>query len=303
MMRIIIRMATKANDSPKPRRLPPWLKRPAPSGQSYDHVVKLLKELELNTVCDGAACPNRGECYSHGTATFLIMGGQCTRNCQFCRVEHGSPTPLAADEPQRLAQAVTKLGLQHVVITSVTRDDLADGGAQHFAATITAVRRAEPETTIEVLTPDFKGQTDCLDVVHAAGPDVFNHNLETCRRLTAEIRSGADYDRSLGLLKYLASRQPAGVVKSGFMLGLGESDDEITDMLNDLHNAGVTMLTIGQYLRPSKANRPVQRFYTPDEFDAIREQAQQIGFGHVAAGPFVRSSYHAEVNLQQRSQS
>lgn len=295
-------MSENADDNQTPRRLPPWLKRPAPSGKGYDRVVKLLKELELNTVCDGAGCPNRGECYSHGTATFLIMGSHCTRNCQFCRVEHGSPPPLAADEPQRLARAVTELGLQHVVITSVTRDDLADGGAGHFAATITAVRQAEPATTIEVLTPDFNGQPNCLDVVHAAGPDVFNHNIETCRRLTAEIRSGADYDRSLGVLKHLASRQPQAVVKSGFMLGLGERDDEITEMLNDLHTAGVTMVTIGQYLRPSKANRPVQRFYTPHEFDAVRDQAQQIGFGHVAASPFVRSSYKADVNLQQRSQ-
>lgn len=282
------------------RRLATWLKRPAPSGVGYERVAGLLQRLDLRTVCDGAGCPNRGECYSQGTATFMIMGDVCTRDCGFCRVAHGEPGEPAADEPERLAAAVRELGLRHVVITSVTRDDLADGGARHFAAVIGAVRRLAAEVTIEVLTPDFKGETGSLDAVAAAGPDVFNHNIETCRRLTGEIRSGADYERSLGVLRYMARREGDWVVKSGFMVGLGETDDEIGEMLADLRAAGVSMVTVGQYLRPSKDNREVQRFYTPDEFAAIGRRGETRGFAHVAAGPFVRSSYHAEISLRER---
>ena len=298
-------MTEKANHGASPgaagRKLPPWLKRPAPSGADYDRVVKLLRQLELNTVCDGAGCPNRGECYSQGTATFMIMGDVCTRNCRFCRVSHGEPGPLGPDEPARLAQAVKELGLRHVVITSVTRDDLADGGAEHFAAVIAAVRKAAADVTIEILTPDFLGEATSLDVICAAHPDVFNHNIETSRRLTGEIRSGADYQRSLQVLQYVGEHDGAGLTKSGFMLGLGETQDEIAEMLTDLRGAGVSMVTIGQYLRPSKDNRTVARFYTPEEFGVIAQQGQEMGFAHVACGPFVRSSYHADINLQQRN--
>jgi len=280
-------------------RLPKWLKRPLPKGEKFERVMRLLGELRLETVCNRAACPNRGECYSQGTATFMIMGSICTRNCEFCAVAHGVAEPVSADEPQRVAQAVHALGLKHVVITSVTRDDLPDGGAAHFAHTIHAVRETNEQTTIEVLTPDFQGDQQCLDTVCAARPDVFNHNLETTRRLTGEIRSGADYDRSLAVLDYVGRRQNRPIVKSGFMLGLGEHEPEILEMLQDLRAAGVEMVTIGQYLQPGKANRPVTEFYPPEQFDRIRQMAEAMGFSHVAAGPFVRSSYHADINLQQ----
>ena len=229
----------------------------------------------------------------------MIMGEVCSRNCGFCAVEHGQLEPLADDEPKRLAEAVARLELKHVVITSVTRDDLADGGAEHFAKTITAVRKAKPETTIEVLTPDFKGNTQSLDVVCAAEPDVFNHNVETTRQLTPQIRSGADYDRSLGILRYVANIQGHHIVKSGFMVGLGEDDKQIAQTLKDMRAAGVQMITIGQYLRPGEKNRPVEKFYSPEEFELIRKLAEKTGFEHVAAGPFVRSSYHAELSIRQ----
>jgi len=281
------------------QRLPGWLKRPVPKGEKYQRVVEILNSLRLNTVCSGAGCPNLGECYSQGTATFMIMGDTCTRSCRFCAVNHGGVEPLEDDEPQRLAEAVKKLGLKYVVITSVTRDDLADGGAEHFARTIQTVRKFTPEVTIEVLTPDFKGSNDCLDVVYQARPDVFNHNLETVRRITPQIRSGADYDCSLGVLRYMAEKDNPPTVKSGLMVGLGETREEINEALGDMRGAGVQMVTIGQYLRPSKENYPVQKFYTPEEFDEIRRQAEQMGFVHVAAGPFVRSSYHAEKHAHE----
>ncbi|MCF7957504.1 MAG: lipoyl synthase [Phycisphaerae bacterium] len=289
---------TESKNKPTSRRLPEWLKRPMPSGEKFGHVMNILKEKNLATVCSSAHCPNQGECYSCGTATFMIMGDVCTRNCQFCAVTHGEVAPLSPDEPTRLAEAVQSLGLKHIVITSVTRDDLPDGGADHFAATIQAVRNLTPNVTIEVLTPDFKGQTDCLDIVCAARPDVFNHNVETSRRLTPEIRSGANYELSLGVLKYMADHQDGPIVKSGFMLGLGETDEEITEMLRDLHDAGVKMITIGQYLRPGPTNRSVHEYYRPEKFEAIKKRAEGIGFSHVAAGPFVRSSYHAELSLR-----
>ena len=281
------------------RRLPEWLKRPLPRGEQFEHVMEVLKQFRLETVCGSAACPNRGECFSLGTATFMIMGDSCTRNCRFCAVRHEVPAALEADEPERLARATEALGLKHVVITSVTRDDLDDGGAGHFARVIEAVRRVCPATTIEVLTPDFQGEPACLDVVCGAGPDVFNHNVETTGRLTPEIRSGADYERSLGVLRYVAAKADRPVVKSGFMLGLGEQRGEIVETLEALREAGVEMLTIGQYLRPSKENRPVSRFYRPEEFDEYREMAEGLGFAQVAAGPFVRSSYQAELSLKQ----
>jgi len=285
------------------RRLPAWLKRPLPKGERFQQVMEILQRLQLATVCSNAGCPNQGECYSQGTATFMIMGNSCTRNCQFCRVSHGPAQPLSEDEPQRLAQAVQELKLQHVVITSVTRDDLPDGGAEHFARTIAAVRTINPQVTIEVLTPDFIANAQSLEMIYQAGPDVFNHNIETCRRLTGEIRSGADYDRSLKVLRYMAEKEKHPIVKSGFMLGLGEQQEEITEMLQDLRGAGVEMVTIGQYLQPSRGNRSVEKYYHPEEFDRIKTAARQLGFRHVAAGPFVRSSYHAQVNLQQSNET
>ncbi len=281
------------------RRLPSWLKRPVGCGRTYQQVREVLADLELTTVCGSAGCPNQGECFSQGTATFMILGKVCTRDCQFCLVEHGATLPVSADEPARVAEAAARLGLRYVVATSVTRDDLADGGAGHFAETIRAIRQRLPNAMIEVLTPDFKGDTDCLDTVCEARPDVFNHNLETTRRLTPEIRSGADYERSLGVLRYVVEKDNGPIVKSGFMLGLGESEEEINELLGDLCEAGVQMVTIGQYLRPSKRNRDVQKFYRPEEFEAIQENAEALGFEHVAAGPFVRSSYQAGKSVDE----
>jgi len=296
-------MPENTDNNSSTRRLPEWLKRPLPKGERFTNVINVLRDLQLTTVCSSASCPNQGECYSAGTATFMIMGDRCTRNCQFCGISHGEVLPLNKDEPHRLAQAVQRLKLKYVVITSVTRDDLSDGGAEHFARTIKAVRQTTPDVTIEVLTPDFGGNHNHLAIVCDAAPDVFNHNIETTRRLTPEIRSGADYDRSLGLLRFVASRQNHPKVKSGFMLGLGESDSEITETLQDLRAAGVEMITIGQYLRPHKQKRQVQKFYRPEEFEQIKERAQAMGFSHVAAGPFVRSSYHAESSLHEASQN
>jgi len=286
-------MSEGNDDNPVRRRLPAWLKRPVGGGNAYQQVKDVLADLHLATVCSSAGCPNQGECFSQGMATFMILGEVCTRDCQFCRVAHGVASAVSADEPARVAEAVARMQLRHVVITSVTRDDLSDGGAEHFARTIQAIRQRQPKVTIEVLTPDFQGDTHCLDTVCEARPDVFNHNLETTRRLTPEIRSGADYERSLGVLRYVANKANGPIVKSGFMVGLGETDQEITELLFDLQEAGVRMVTIGQYLRPSKMNREVQKFYRPEEFDAIKAKAQAMGFEHVAAGPFVRSSYHA----------
>jgi len=286
-------MSDRTNDNTERGRLPGWLKRPVGSGSTYQQVREVLADLQLATVCGSAGCPNQGECFSQGTATFMILGEVCTRDCQFCRVAHGAVSAVSGDEPERVAEASARLGLRHVVVTSVTRDDLEDGGAEHFAGTIRAIRKRLENATIEVLTPDFKGDTDCLDTVCAARPDVFNHNLETTRRLTPEIRSAADYERSLGVLRYVADKKHGPIVKSGFMVGLGETEEEINELLRDLREAGVQMVTIGQYLRPSKRNRDVQKFYRPEEFEAIKAKAQALGFEHVAAGPFVRSSYQA----------
>lgn len=295
-------MLERANSTSK-RRLPPWLKRPVGSGQDFQHVLRVLESHCLETVCHSAACPNQGECYSHGTATFMIMGDRCTRNCRFCAVNHDKPDPLNPDEPMHLAQAVEELGLKHVVVTSVTRDDLADGGAGHFAEVIRRLRALPSGPTVEVLTPDFFGRHADIDTVLAAGPHVFNHNVETTRRLTPAIRSGADYDRSLAVLRYAADQQAGCLVKSGFMLGLGEAWDDIATLLSDLYQAGVAMLTIGQYLQPSSEHEPVQRFYHPNEFAELEAQARALGFADVAAGPFVRSSYHAELGLQRARSS
>jgi len=298
-------------------RLASWLKRPLPRGGEYQQTKEIVRAFKLVTVCESARCPNLGECWSAGTATFMILGDQCTRRCTFCAVETGKGQAVEEDEPMRVAMAVKEMGLRHVVITSVARDDLKDDGAGHFARVIGAVREMNREMVIEVLTPDFKGQRWCLDMIRDARPDVFNHNVETVRRLTPEVRGRAKYDQSLGVLKYMSRgsrggqvtrgvephptlvndmsrKQTGAVVKSGFMVGLGEGREEILELLGDLRESGVEMLTIGQYLCPSRDHRPVTRYYHPDEFGEIKEEAEEIGFEHVASGPYVRSSYHAE---------
>ena len=256
-------------------------------------VEGLLDELRLNTVCRSAKCPNRGECFASGTATFLIMGEACTRGCRFCAVDTASPEPLDPGEPARVGEAARRMGLSHVVVTTVTRDDLPDGGAAHFVAVIEAVRDAAPSAHVEVLTSDFGGQMDAVDTVAAARPDVFNHNVETVPRLYAEVRPGADYRRSLDVLARVHVTQPDLPTKSGLMVGLGETRQEVVDVLRDLRAHGVDIVTIGQYLRPSARHLPVTEFVEPSAFKWYAEQAREIGFPGVAASPFVRSSYHA----------
>jgi lipoic acid synthetase len=275
---------------PKAQRLPKWLRRPISTDEKYPDVSGLLESLQLNTVCASAKCPNRHECWNRGTATIMILGNTCTRNCRFCNVNTGKPEAVDPGEPARVAEAVRQLELQHVVITSVTRDDLPDGGAQAFADTIRAVRGAVPEAAVEVLTPDF---VEHLDIVLDAGPDVFNHNLETVARLQETVRPQASYEQSLATLRKAAGR--GGVqVKSGLMLGLGETDDEVFQTLEDLFAAGVRLLTLGQYLAPTREHHPVERFISPEYFDELASQAKQMGFAGVAAGPLVRSSYRAD---------
>ncbi|MBI5230867.1 MAG: lipoyl synthase [Coriobacteriales bacterium] len=275
------------------KRMPVWLRRPlARPGQGAE-VTGVLDELRLNTVCQSAKCPNRGECFSEGTATFLIMGDACTRGCRFCAVESRQPAPLDADEPARVAEAARRFGLRHVVVTSVTRDDLDDGGAAHFVAVIRALREAVPAVAVEVLTSDFGGRMECVDVVADAAPDVFNHNLETVPRLYGSVRPGADYRRSLSVLARAKDARPAAPTKSGLMLGLGETADEVRDVMADLRAHGVTMLTLGQYLRPSARHLPVAEFVEPGVFTELARDAYKLGFEAVAAAPFVRSSYHA----------
>ncbi len=283
------------------RRLPAWLRRPIARTGTFAEVDGLLGELNLNTVCQSAKCPNRGECFSSGTATFLIMGGVCTRNCRFCAVESRPPAPLDPDEPRRVAEAAKRLGLRHVVITTVTRDDVADGGAAHFVATIEAVRAALPDAAVEVLTSDFAGNEDAIDLVAAARPDVFNHNLETVPRLYAEVRPEAIYERSLRVLQRVRETQPDLPTKSGLMLGLGETPDEVRDVMRDLRAHGVELLTLGQYLRPSKEHLPVVEFVEPEVFAQLARDAYKLGFSAVASAPFVRSSYHAGELAEQSS--
>jgi len=261
----------------------------------------LLSGLRLHTVCQEAHCPNLGECFAEGTATFLILGDTCTRNCRFCAVQHGQPRPVDGQEPEHVAEAAARLGLQHVVITSVTRDDLPDGGAGHFAATVRAVRQRLPSAHVEVLIPDLRSSRQALGTVLAAAPDVLNHNLETVPRLYARVRPGADYERSLQLLAWAKADAPQSLTKSGLMLGLGEHTAEVLQVLHDLRQAGCDLLTLGQYLRPSEAHLPISRYVTPEEFGWYRQKAQEMGFRGVASGPLVRSSHHArELWLQAR---
>lgn len=278
---------------PTRHRLPVWLKRTLPRGNENFFTHTLLRDLGLETVCENARCPNRPECYSRRTATFMILGNVCTRPCGFCSVPRGEALDLEADEPERVAEAAERLGLKHVVITSVTRDDLPDGGAEHFYQCVLAVRR-RTGAAVEVLTPDFLGDTAAIDRVIESRPEVYNHNLETVPRLYKKVRGKADYRRSLDLLERVKRKAPYMVTKSGLMLGIGESIAELFDVLADLRSVGCDVLTLGQYLAPTLKHIPVSRFVPPAEFDAIAATARALGFQQVVAGPFVRSSYHAD---------
>ena len=282
-----------------PLRKPAWLKVKAPGGTNYVGVKHLMRELGLNTVCEEAHCPNIGECWEHKTATFMILGDVCTRNCSYCAVAHGTPAPYDAEEPVRLAEAVTKMGLEHVVITSVDRDDLPNGGAEAFAECVTEIRQRDPETSVELLIPDFKGSDAALQLVVDARPDILNHNLETVARLYRIARPGGRYDRALRLLRRAKEMDPEMITKSGIMCGLGEDWDELLVAMRDLREQDVDILTLGQYLRPSGGHLPVARFYTPDEFSQLREFGRELGYRHVEAGPLVRSSYHAWEQVQR----
>jgi lipoic acid synthetase len=276
------------------QRKPAWLKAPFPGGPQYLRLKGLLRASGLHTVCEEARCPNIGECFQNGTATFLILGDVCTRACTFCAVTSGHPTGLDAAEPLKVARAASRLGLRHAVVTSVTRDDLPDGGASIFAATIRAVRRLSPGTSVEVLIPDFRGSHDALAAVMAARPDVLNHNIETVPRLYRGVRPKAVYGRSLELLARAREMDAEVTTKSGLMVGLGEDHEELLAAMADLVGAGCQVLTIGQYLQPTPRHRPVARYYHPDEFAELAREGRRLGFRHVEAGPLVRSSYHAE---------
>jgi lipoyl synthase len=284
----------KMNPQPDTRvRKPDWLRKKLPTGPRYEKIRQLLSQSHLHTVCQEARCPNMFECFQSGTATFLILGDRCTRDCRFCAVVHGRPSPPDADEPARVADAAASLGLEYVVVTSVTRDDLPDGGASAFRETIHALRKRMPHVRVEVLIPDFQGSTEALEEVLSAGPNVLNHNIETVPRLYPSVRPGAAYRRSLDVLSNARHLAPGIAVKSGMMLGLGESEKEVEATLHDLAAAGCRLLTLGQYLQPGPQHTPVERFIPPREFHSWKERALKIGFKGVASGPFVRSSYHA----------
>ena len=278
----------------QPIQKPRWLKKRLPTGPTYEKVKNLISRDRLHTVCQEARCPNIWECFSQRTATFLIMGSLCTRDCRFCSVAHGPTGPLDPAEPERVAAAAKQMNLKYIVITSVTRDDLPDGGALHFAQTIAAIRRQLPSARIEILIPDFQGDAGALQIVLKARPDVLNHNIETVRRLYSVVRPQARYERSLQLLSRVHAADPKMPTKSGLMLGLGESSAEIRSTLKDLAAIGCRILTLGQYLQPSKTHLPVMRFVPPEEFEQWRQMAIKMGFSEVASGPFVRSSYHAK---------
>jgi lipoyl synthase len=281
-----------------PARKPGWLKVKAPGGPNYVHLKSLMRELGLHTVCEEARCPNIGECWEHKAATFMILGDVCTRNCTYCAVSHGTPTAFDPLEPVRLAEAVERMGLAHVVITSVDRDDLPNGGAEAFAGCITEIKRRLPETSVEVLIPDFKGSEQALRIVMDAKPDILNHNLETAERLYRLARPGGRYDRALALLANARRMDAGGLTKSGIILGMGEEWDEILVCMRDLRRSDVNILTLGQYLRPSDGHIPLDRYVTPDEFRRFYEIGMELGFRHVESGPLVRSSYHAWEQVQ-----
>ncbi|HVW85668.1 MAG TPA: lipoyl synthase [Bryobacteraceae bacterium] len=280
--------------APKGPARPNWLRAPAPVGQNYRELKGLITDLKLHTVCESAACPNVGECWNRRTATFMILGNVCTRRCGFCAVQKGGPLPVDYDEPRRVAEAVAIMGLDYAVVTSVNRDDRKDGGAELFARTIGAIRERVPGCKVEVLVPDFQGSHAAMKIVMDAGPDVLNHNTETVPRLYRQVRLGARYERSLDMLAYAKELSPATPVKSGLMLGLGELQDEVLQVMRDLRAHKVDILTLGQYLRPSQKHLPIVRYIPPAEFDDYRIAGKEMGYAHVEAGPLVRSSYHAD---------
>ncbi len=285
---------------PQPvQRKPDWIRMKMPDSQRYQEIKKILRDNQLHTVCEEASCPNIGECFSGGTATFMILGDICTRRCPFCDVAHGRPLPPDAQEPENLARTIAQMRLNYVVITSVDRDDLKDGGAQHFVDCIRAVRAQSPDIKIEILVPDFRGRLDvAMAILDGAPPDIMNHNLETVPRLYKQARPGSDYQNSLTLLKTFSQMYPNIPTKSGLMLGLGETDDEILAVMQDLRDHQVSMLTLGQYLQPSVHHLPVMRYVEPAIFEQLKEQALAMGFNNAASGPMVRSSYHADVQAQ-----
>ena len=284
------------NDDVEILRKPKWIRAKVPAGKEVERIKSVLRERKLASVCEEASCPNLGECFTNGTATFMIMGEICTRRCPFCDVGHGKPLPLDADEPRNLADAIAHMQLRYVVITSVDRDDLRDGGANHFADCIREIKAQTPNVQIEILTPDFRGRMNvALDILEETPPDVFNHNMETVQRLYREARPGANYAWSLKLLNEYKQRKGDSVLtKSGLMVGLGETNDEILELMRDLRAHNVDMLTIGQYLSPSRDHLAVKRYVTPEEFDMFATEGYKMGFKHVASGPLVRSSYHAD---------
>ena len=289
------RIPIKVVPTDQPLRKPDWIRIRLTANPEVDRIKGILRQRKLASVCEEASCPNLSECFSHGTATFMIMGEICTRRCPFCDVAHGKPNPLDPDEPRQLAEAVAEMQLKYVVVTSVDRDDLKDSGAGHFAACIEAVRKANPTTTLEVLVPDFRGRMDiALSILADTPPDVFNHNLETVPRLYKKARPGADYEWSLDLLARYKSVQPDVQTKSGLMLGLGETFEEVVEVMKDCRRHNVDMLTLGQYLQPSRDHLPVDRYVHPDEFETLAEEARALGFKRVASGPLVRSSYQAD---------
>jgi lipoyl synthase len=278
---------------------PEWLRVRFPTGQNYRDLKEIMRGLSLHTVCEEAGCPNIGECWEHRTATFMVLGRVCTRACRFCMVTTGVPGVLDQDEPERVAEAVEQMGLRHAVVTSVARDDLPDGGATIFAETIQAIRRRRPDCSVEVLIPDFEGSEDSLRIVMDARPDILNHNLETVRRLQRRVRARAFYERSLEVLARAKAIQPDGLTKSGLMLGVGETRDEVRETLRDLRVIDCDVVTIGQYLRPSTFHLPIDRYVTPEEFAEIKDEGMAMGFRHVESGPLVRSSYHAHEQVQR----
>ena len=284
---------------PIDRARPEWLKVRLPTGPTYENLRRLMRSKELHTVCEEAHCPNMAECWGAGTATFMILGDTCTRSCGFCAVKTGRPGIVDADEPRRVGEAVAQMALGHAVVTSVNRDELPDGGAEIFAETIREIRRQSPATTVEVLIPDFVGRPESLDAVLAARPEILNHNVETVPRLYPRVRPQAKYERSLEVLRRTKERAPDLVCKSGIMVGLGETRDEVVVTMRDIASQGTDILTVGQYLRPSPVHLPIERYWTPSEFDDLRDAGMTMGFRHVEAGPLVRSSYHAERHVRR----
>ena len=278
---------------------PDWLKVRLPTGPTYETLRRLMRSKELHTVCEEAHCPNMAECWGAGTATFMILGDTCTRSCGFCAVKSGRPGVVDAEEPRRVGEAVAQMALGHAVVTSVNRDELPDGGAEIFAETIREIRRQSPATTVEVLIPDFVGRPESLDAVLAARPEILNHNVETVPRLYPRVRPQARYERSLEVLRRTKQRAPDLVCKSGIMVGLGETHDEVIATMRDIAAQGTDVLTVGQYLRPSPVHLPIERYWTPSEFDGLRDEGMTMGFRHVEAGPLVRSSYHAERHVRR----